>query len=367
MLNKVKDFYAGQKVVVIGGAGFVGVQLVRLLVESGADVIVADDFSRGKNIVSGARYLFGDQFSYWGYKLESADRAKENIYKFNIDGFNIADKGNSPYLEFLFGGSFAVFNLAAVVAGVLHNENHHNQMYDDNIRVLASPLRASEQAGVPHYLQTSSVCVYAEDHQSPCDESRGWGGDPHPANAGYAEAKRDGERMVQWLNLEHAVIVRPSNIIGPYDYYDDKAHVVPAFVKRAIETDDDKFRAYGSATTQREFIHSADVAEGMMFALAMGKNKEAYNLGCNGSNTITMLSLAHRILQLVDSDRNGERHVVFNNAKGGGDQRRFSNTMKMQELGWKHKYSLNTALAMTVSEYVSRIHGYERIRYGVSA
>jgi GDP-L-fucose synthase len=240
-------------------------------------------------------------------------------------------------------------------------------MYADNIKVLASPLRASEQAGVPHYLQTSSVCAYAEDHQSPCDESKGWGGEPHPSNAGYAEAKRDGERMVQWSSLEHAVIVRPSNIVGPYDYYDDRAHVVPAFIKRAIEEDDDKFRAYGSATVQREFINSIDVAEGMMYALALGSNKEAYNLGCNGSNTITMLSLAHKILQLVDSERNGERHVVFDNARGGGDVKRFSNTSKMHELGWQHRYSLNTSLAMAASEYISRGYDYERIRYGVSA
>ena len=353
MQRDVTNFYRGKKVVVIGGAGFVGIQLVRQLVDTGADVWVIDDFSRGQNIVTGAKYVKHDQFSYLGYELvDSASIG--SYYGFENVGFDITAPRAMHVLQWALSDAFAVFNLAAVVAGVLHNENHHVQMYDDNIRVLASPLRASEQAGVPHYLSTSSVCVYSEDHQSPCDEAIGWGGDPHPANAGYAEAKRDGERLVQWSSLEHAVIVRPSNIIGPYDYYDDRAHVVPAFIKRAVDTKGE-FKLYGNPYAKREFIYSSDVASGMMYALALGKNKEAYNLGTGGDNQITMIGLADWIIKNVESIRgnqDGGRILDSDTTKGGGDVIRYSNCDKIYELGWKHQIDLYSALLMTIHHYM---------------
>ena len=119
-------------------------------------------------------------------------------------------------------------------------------MYYSNIRVLTVPVAVADDVRVPVFLQTSSVCVYAPEHNSPCDECCGMMGTPHPANAGYAEAKRDGERVALWAdNIQKVVIVRPSNIAGPGDYFDDMAHVVPAFVKRAFYNQSE-FMLYGN-------------------------------------------------------------------------------------------------------------------------
>jgi nucleoside-diphosphate-sugar epimerase len=359
--KKLGSYYTGKTVAVAGGAGFVGVQLVRLLsglVGSGGRVIVLDDYSRGGNVVEANNVEYGfitGPGYYYPYELVGSDLAGPSI---RIGGHGV-DVSDWKRYSFLLDGVDAFFNLAAVVAGVLHNQNHHLQMYDDNIRVLAGPLRACEQAGVPAFFQTSSVCVYSEDHQSPCLESAGWGGDPNPANAGYAEAKRDGERAAIWSNIDRVVIGRPSNIIGPYDYFDEMAHVVPAFVKRAIETDGD-FVVYGTGMETREFIHSWDVATGMASALAFGKDRQAYNIGTDSSNQISMLDLARKInefVHIVYPGKSGERKMVPNSTAGGGDMRRYSNAGKLRSLGWEHVVDLDSAIQSVVLEYINRIVG----------
>lgn len=356
--KKLKSIYVGERVAVAGGAGFVGVQLVKLLTDlvgPTGEVLVLDDFSRGGNVVDSDNisYAFrAGRDMYWPYELEDSETARRWA-GVRRPGCDVSKPRQYSYL---LEDIDVFFNLTAVVAGVLHNENNHLQMYDDNIRVLTGPLRACEQAGVRAFFQTSSVCVYAEDHQSPCQESNGWGGEPHRANHGYAEAKRDGERAAIWSNIDHVVIGRPSNIIGPHDYFDDRAHVVPAFIERAVTTEGD-FQAYGSAVVQREFIYSWDVAMGMLTALTFGIDREAYNIGTGGDNAITMLSLATKIISIVNASmgKTGpERRVVFDNSVGGGDEKRYSDADKLRKLGWNHGIDLDQALNNSVQEFLFR-------------
>lgn len=306
------DFYKDKKIVVTGGCGFVGHKLVRLLLAAGGDVTVLDDQSRGTNMVIGAGHAIDDASDQW-------------------------------ICENYFEGADIVFNLAASVAGVLHNQSHHLDMYMSNLGLQTAPVVAAARVGVENFAQVSSVCVYSPEHNAPSEEKYGLSGTPHPANAGYAEAKRDGERALLWSSgIGRAVIVRPSNIIGTHDYFDEKAHVVPALFKRAVETKDgDTFTLYGPATTTREFIYSDDVAKGMMYVMAFGEDKEAYNLGTNGTNVVTMYTLATQILEIVG--RKNVR-VIADASVGGGDSKRFSDSTKAQALGWRHKVPLFKAL-----------------------
>lgn len=314
------SFYKDKNVTVCGGAGFIGVQLVKLLLVEGANVTVLDDFSRGRNEVPGALYFRAN--------VASPETCKFWFEK-DVD---------------------VVFNLTATVAGVLYNMNHHLAMYKDNIDVLAGPVMGAEMAGVPHFLQTSSVCVYDPKYNHPSLEPDGLIGDPHPANAGYAEAKRDGERLIQWGNLEHAVIIRPSNVFGPYDYFDEKAHVIPAIIKKAVE--DEKIRVYGHPHVVREFIYSTDVAKGMLVAMESGEHRQAYNLGCGRSNTVTIGALIHRVAELSG---NNHKEVVWESSLGGGDEIRYSSVDKMNQLGWNHEVDLEDGLARTIEWYKGKM------------
>lgn len=361
-LNTILDYYGNKNVAVVGGAGMIGSKLVEQLISYGARVIVLDNFSRGRTINDNAEYIVGTKQAtselMAGWKMLQA--GFPHFRPISIDA------GRPDWYWKWFRNVDVVFNLAAAVAGVLHNERHHLQMYQDNINVLAGPLRAAMLASVPAYLQTSSVCVYAEHYQCPSCEIFGFEDEPHPANAGYAEAKRDGERLVAWSSIPRTIVVRPSNVAGERDYFDDLAHVIPAFIKRAVQlTEGETFTAYGNSQVQREFIYSADAAFGMAYAMAVGKSGEAYNIGTSGGqgdmqNVLTMLTLARKIISEVNLQLGREweeTRIVFDNSRGGGDSVRYSDSSKLRGLGWRHMVGIDEIISREVSYYLRVILG----------
>ncbi len=312
----MSDFYKGQNVVVLGGAGFVGRHLCRLLESEGADVYVIDNLNR--------------------YPLIQHNQNEiGELFHMDIFGMGIDD-----LLEQL--QAFAVFNLAAAVAGVEYNQKHHNQMFIDNVNLQTIPVMACEQLDIPHYLQVSSACVYGQDANAPAIEDE-LGDEPVGANAGYSWAKRMGERAVQWSNLQHAVIVRPSNIYGPGDWHDDRAHVIPKLIEGYREGTAKMFALH----PQREFIYVEDVVKGMIAALEDGEHKEAYNLGSN--HVISMHSLHMAISSEMNKPPADQTKPHFDQ----GDDIRCSNTAKAEaHLGWVAETPFLTGLGKTIEAYL---------------
>lgn len=305
------DFWQGKKVVIAGGAGFVGSHLTRLLLDAGAKVKVIDDLSRGHNTDTESVH----------YTFDAAPASMSLM------------------------GSFALFNLAATVAGVRYNQDHHLEMFRSNLITLNRYVMLAERANIPHFLQVSSVCVYGEDANHPCLEDR-LGGDPTPANAGYSWAKRMGEKIAQWSSLPHAVIVRPSNIFGPRDYFDERAHVIPALIKKCLE--DDPIRVYGTGDERREFIYVSDVARGMMAALEHGGHKQVYNIGTDGDTSISIRLLVKTIQELTGTTA---KRVEFTGGESG-DLARWSDCDRAHtQLGWQHQVTLREGLEKTIEWY----------------
>ena len=307
-------FWTGKRVVITGGAGMVGSMLTQMLLDEHAKVTVLDDFSRGKTKIESAfaRYIKGD----------AGDKA--TCAKWFVD----AD---------------AVFNLAAFVAGVTYNQDHHIEMFTRNLRLQTAPVLAAKSVGVKRFLQVSSVCVYAEDKQNPCIELE-LGGEPHPANAGYAWSKRMGEKIARWSGIEHCVIVRPANIYGVRDYFDERAHVIPALIKKCL--DDDVIRVNGTGQEVREFLYVSDAARGMMVALEHGRANNAYNIGTNGENSCMISELVYTLREILKVDK----PIEFVNGNSG-DARRIVNGDKLTRLGWKAEMPLQTGLETVCDWY----------------
>lgn len=329
------SYWSGKRAVVTGGAGMVGHQLVRLLLEAGASVTVIDNLSRGRNIVDGAG-------------LEKTDA--DDLYDC------VAIMGESPYSSVTYPAADAVFNLAAEVAGVQFNQSNNAWMFDRNLRVLSTPLEAANKAGVGCFVQVSSVCVYSPEHNHPCREENGHLGEPSAANAGYAWAKRMGERLAMWYAAEtdmRVVIVRPSNIFGPKDYYDERAHVIPAMIRKCVY--DDVIEVNGTGLEEREFIWSGDVAGGMMLAAQHGRSGEAYNLGTDGNTIVTMSDLLLQI-QIYVSDLlcRSVKPVCWKSLFDGGDDVRFSDCTKARsELGFFVNPTTYAHLEDVIKEYLT--------------
>ncbi len=317
LLMHVDNFWQGESTCILGGCGMVGLQLVLLLRDAGAKVFVVDDMSHGKNIVEGIDY-------------------------------HIADAGDYDTCLYAFRKADAVFNLAAVVAGVGYNQSHHLEMSYLNTRLQTVPLMAALECRVERFLQVSSACIYDPAYNHPAIEAMP-GPEPHPANAGYSWAKRMGERAAGWAVESglHVVIVRPSNIYGPHDYFDERAHVIPALIKKALF--DDQITVNGDGTEIREFLYSQDAARGMMAALEHGRSGEVYNLGTDAATCTTIADLVTLIKDIVGYPN---KEVVFVPSQAAGDPKRWSDCRKVyKDCGWQSITSLHDGLQKTIEWY----------------
>jgi len=312
-------FYQGKRVVVTGGAGMIGSCLVKKLLHLGADVIVLDNFSRGYTQWPGATYMYGDA-------------GREGDCR---DAFRNTD---------------IVFNLAATVAGVQFNQGHNSYMFESNLRIQTMPLKIASEYGVQKFLQTSSVCVYAPEYNHPAQEDNGLLGQPVRANEGYSWAKRMGEYAARWYAQEcglHVVIVRPSNVIGIRDYFDEKAHVVPALIRKALEQE--SIEVNGTGNESREFIFAEDVADGMLAAAKSGEKGRAYNLGTNGRTCVKI----REIVDMIQGALGTHKQAIYRQMFDAGDDARWSDcTRAEQELGWRAKWELYDAIAAICKWYV---------------
>jgi GDP-L-fucose synthase len=309
------SFWNDRKVAITGGAGFLGSHLAEKLCKEGAQVVVLDMLKRGKTIPYGVEHVK-------------------------------VDVASVEYLTMVLRRVDTVFNLAAHVAGVIYNQQHQLEMFSENERLQVAPLLAAEAAGVEHFLQVSSVCVYAPEHNHPAREIDGHEGEPVNANNGYSWSKRIGERAAHWSRLPHVVIVRPSNLYGPRDYFDDRAHVIPALIRKALH--DDQILVNGTGYERREFLYVEDAAAGLMAAMERGRHKEAYNIGTNGDTCVPIREVVGSIQALLDQDK----PVTYSSDYDAGDPARWSDCTKaITELKWHADTPLVDGLAKTIQWY----------------
>lgn len=316
----------GKRVCVTGGAGFVGSQLVDLLVEEGCEVFVVDDLSRGNNVNPKAQLIqvCVDDLSSCVFAFRGEVRDGKDV-DVPID---------------------IVFNLAATVAGVHYNQSHNVFMFNDNVLLQTVPVAAAEYTGVQTFVQVSSVCIYSPDHNHPALEKNGHVGEPHPANGGYAWSKRVGEKVALLSKIPNVVVVRPSNIYGPRDYFDGKAHVIPNLINKCL-SDEPTIEMSSPPTIQREFVYSRDMAAGMLAAAKYGRDRQAYNLGANGGVHCVTLE---KLLALVQKACGTNKPVNWaNQTFDPGDPARWSDASKAnEELEWTVTTSLEDGLKETV-------------------
>ena len=308
------NFYSNKRVVVCGGAGLVGAELVELLIGAGASVTVLDNLSRGKTRHTNALYI-------------------------------PEDAGVQRVCERVFYKADAVFNLAAYVAGAPYNQTHQAEMFRNNVRLQIAPVLAAVQVGVKHFLQVSSVCVYAPDKQNPCREEN-LGNEPDATNVGYAYAKRIGEQTALYSGLQHCIVVRPANVYGIRDYYDERAHVIPALIKKCLN--DPIIRVNSTGQEVREFLYATDAARGMMIALEKGEPGAIYNIGSDGANSCTISELAYTLREILNVDKS----IEFTG--GGEGSRRIVNGDKLMRLGWQAEVSLQQGLRQVCQSALER-------------
>ena len=266
----------------------------------------------------------------------------------------IADAGSTGDMYSLFHrfAPHVVLNLAASVSGLFWNLANQATQFWLNTRLQFAPLLAATQANVPVFVQVSTVCVYDPVYNVRALEENGHKGEPV---TGYAWAKRMGERGAGWIcDSAHEgviTIVRPANMYGENDQFGSKIHVIPAFIKHLVDSDE-PLKIFGDGLQTREFLHAEDCARGIMAAAEYGRHGDVYNLGTDGKTQISMLDLACKIKEFTSSKceiTTGDESVY--------DRDRFIVSRKAhQELNWRYRIGLDEGLKRTIFWYKNSKH-----------
>ena len=318
-------FWQGRKVLVTGGAGFIGSYLTEYLVQDGAEVTVVDNLERGR--IANLSQVLGD-------------------IRF-IQG----DLRDLTVCEMCCAGQELVLNLAAKVTGIEYNIHHNADMFTQNAMILTHMIEAAHRRGVGRYLLTSTACIYPHDAIVPTPETEGERGEPEPTNAGYGWAKRIAERQALWYAQEtemEIVIVRPFNAYGLRDHYEEKtSHVIPALIKRVLDGDN-PIVVWGSGNQTRVFVHARDFAKGIQLVAEHATDSYPVNVGHD--EEISIRALLEKILQLTGHE---DREVFYDLSRPEGYPRRAADTTRLKQVtgGFVPQTSLEEGLREMISLY----------------
>jgi GDP-L-fucose synthase len=306
--------FRGQKVLVAGGTGLIGRELVALLVEAGAKLRVAslDDPARAH---PDAEFIRAD--------LTSLERCMAVCHGMDFV-FNLLGVKGSPAVAVRRAASFLVPTLA----------------------MNTSLMEAARRAGVGGFLFTSSVGVYAPAEVLREDDV--WRTLPSENDRFAGWAKRMGELQAEAYRLEYGwdriAVVRPANVYGAFDNFDlENATAVAALIKRAVDGED-PLVVWGDGSAERDFVHARDVARGTLL-VAENMPPHPVNLGSGVPVSI------RRLVETIVGNLDRRPEVRWDTAKPSGDRRRVLDITRARALGFEPAVTLEAGVRETLAWY----------------
>lgn len=308
-----------KKVLVTGGAGFIGSHLVRRLLDLGSEVYVADNLSRGRreNLEP-----FLDEVHFYLVdltKLENCLQATEEVD--------------------------SVFHLAASVGGIHYILKENVGGLTPSLLMNTNMLEAARINDVERFLFTSSACVYREKRSA---LNRFREEDANPANplTTYGWAKLMGEIQCETYHLDYGMkcsVVRIFNAYGENENLDPRwSHVIPSLIRKAILYPQEEFSIFGDGEQERGFLYVQDCVEGLILGMEKTVDADPINLG--SEEVVSINELAKKIINI-----SGKIIKTRYDLSGPqGTHKYCADTTKMkQALGWTPQTSLDEGLERT--------------------
>jgi GDP-L-fucose synthase len=306
------SFLKGKRVMVTGGAGFLGREVVAELQAKGC----ADIFTpRSKN--------------YDLIEMEGVTRAYRD------------------------GKPDVVIHLAAVVGGIGANRQFPGRFFYQNLIMGIQTMEAGRLYGISKFVALGTICAYPKFTPVPFQEENLWDGYPEETNAPYGLAKKMLLVQSQAYRQEygfHAIYLLPVNLYGPGDNFDPElSHVIPALIKKVYDAKQEGKKTlvvWGTGRASREFLFVKDAARGITLAAENYDKPDPVNLG-----TGTEISIAD-LVKLVAEQMNYSGEIVWDTSKPDGQPRRCLDTSRAEiEFGFKAGTPFVDGLRQTIDWY----------------
>jgi len=308
-------YFDERRVVVTGGAGFLGSVVVRLLRERGCKQVFIPR-SREYNLVDteAVRRLYRD--------------ARPDL----------------------------LIHLAAKVGGIGANRANPGKFFYDNLMMGVQLIEEGRRVGLPKLVAVGTICSYPKFAPVPFREEDLWNGYPEETNAPYGLAKKMLLVQSQAYRQQYgfnSVVLFPVNLYGPNDNFDlETSHVIPAMIRKieqGIARGEREVELWGDGSPTREFLYVDDAAEALLLAVERYDDSEPMNLG--SGREISIRDLANTIAGLM-----GYRGSFrYDTSKPNGQPRRGLDVNRAKKsLGWTARTSLEDGLRRTIDWWRSQ-------------
>ena len=252
-----------------------------------------------------------------------------------------------------------VFLGAAKVGGIHANNIYRAQFIYENLQIQNNLIHFANLYGVKKLLFLGSSCIYPRESKQPIKEEYLLAGPLELTNEPYAVAKISGIKMCESYTRQYGsnfISVMPTNLYGPNDNYDLKnSHVIPALIKKFIEakrSNQNNVTVWGTGNARREFLHSDDLADGLLFIMErlnaedlIKENISHINIGTGYDITIKELA------ELIKDISGFGGKILYDHSKPNGTPRKCLDCTRINNLGWKSTIKLEDGLRQIASEY----------------
>ena len=271
-----------QRILVTGGAGFLGRQVIEQLCTAGA--------KREKITVPRSR----------DYDLRSLEACQQVVQQQDI-----------------------VIHLAAHVGGIGLNREKPAELYYDNLMMGTQLIHTAYQSGVQKFVCVGTICAYPKFTPVPFKEDDLWNGYPEETNAPYGVAKKALLVQLQAYRQQYGfngIYLLPVNLYGPEDNFDpSSSHVIPALIRKVHEAQqkgEKKLPVWGDGSPTREFLYSTDAARGIVMGTQFYNDSEPVNLGTGEEISI------RNLIELICDLMKFEGEIIWETDKPNGQPRR---------------------------------------------
>jgi len=325
------------KILVTGGAGMIGSNLVKALVKLNNQVIVVDNLWRGK-----IEYLYEND-------APVIDLDKQ---------FHRLDLVEANVLDSLLDEVDYVIHLADIVAGINYVFNNQGSLFRDNILInsnVISSVRKKAKA-IKGFLYVGTACSFPLTRQNSLDVIPLHEDELYPAlpESAYGWSKLMGQYETELLEKETGLptlSVMLHNVYGSPCDFGERSQVIPALIRKAIEFPEKDFIVWGSGTQGRAFVHVDDVVDGIILGLNKGLGHSPIQLGPSVCTSIK--EIAEKVVKISGKDID----IVYDTTKPEGDKARSADYSKAKSiLGWEPKVSIEDGLKKQYEWIFKQMH-----------